>query len=524
MNANAPLPRSAGTSRWAAFWLALSIFLPAASVYHPNAGWNVNTRLNLIFALVDQGTFRIDDYHNLPPYDTGDKAFFNGHYYSDKVFGLSLLGVVPYLPLKMLGQQHNYHLAHWWIRTFSVSLLSAVLCVLIWCILRGLGVESRQAGILVAAAFYGTLLFPYATVFYPYLPGAMLCLWAWLRVERAAQPDWNLNKNNALSLGILGNGFLTGFLLGAAMLMDYLFGLAVAMLAARALWLWRGRNFLIRTVGAALGGAIPLSAFALYCRAIFGSFSIPYQYEADPLFRIGMSQGFMGITGFQPAAFYYLTVHPYRGLFFASPLLAVALVGAFRMALGRRPAAGEPESVAPLSAAAHGFSVFSASTYRWAGWCALALGFGYLLFNASYYMWWGGWAMGPRLMLPAIAFMIPSLAGVWTWGRAGRAAMCAAAAWSLLMILPPALVDPQTPMWLHTWPELLYPRVSQKLAAEQFLQHVLFWRGHTAPMLGHWLGLKGLWAVLPTLALWAVPAGLFWRCASGRRRKDAPPA
>jgi hypothetical protein len=194
------------------------------------------------------------------------------------------------------------------------------------------------------------------------------------------------------------------------------------------------------------------------------------------------------------------------------------------MALGRRPAAGEPESVAPLSAAAHGFSVFSASTYRWAGWCALALGFGYLLFNASYYMWWGGWAMGPRLMLPAIAFMIPSLAGVWTWGRAGRAAMCAAAAWSLLMILPPALVDPQTPMWLHTWPELLYPRVSQKLAAEQFLQHVLFWRGHTAPMLGHWLGLKGLWAVLPTLALWAVPAGLFWRCASGRRRKDAPPA
>ena len=44
-----------------------------------------------------------------------DKAFFDGHFYSDKVFGLSLLGVAPYAVLKgalaTIGREPGYNLS-----------------------------------------------------------------------------------------------------------------------------------------------------------------------------------------------------------------------------------------------------------------------------------------------------------------------------------------------------------------------------------------------------------------------------
>ncbi len=38
--------------------------------------WNEYSRYDLVVALVDDGTTRIDRYHE----NTGDKAFYNGHY------------------------------------------------------------------------------------------------------------------------------------------------------------------------------------------------------------------------------------------------------------------------------------------------------------------------------------------------------------------------------------------------------------------------------------------------------------
>jgi hypothetical protein len=41
--------------------------------------WNQNSRFDLTMAIVDQGTFRIDDYVS----NTGDYALVDGHAYSD---------------------------------------------------------------------------------------------------------------------------------------------------------------------------------------------------------------------------------------------------------------------------------------------------------------------------------------------------------------------------------------------------------------------------------------------------------
>ena len=54
--------------------------------------WNENTRYDLVLALVDDRTTVIDPYHE----NTGDKAFYDGHYYTDKPPGSSLLGVPTY--------------------------------------------------------------------------------------------------------------------------------------------------------------------------------------------------------------------------------------------------------------------------------------------------------------------------------------------------------------------------------------------------------------------------------------------
>ena len=72
--------------------LFLLLLLCFAYFFPRWADWNQNSRFDLVLAIVDQGTFAIDDYYQ----NTGDYAFFEGHYYSDKAPGTSFLGVPFY--------------------------------------------------------------------------------------------------------------------------------------------------------------------------------------------------------------------------------------------------------------------------------------------------------------------------------------------------------------------------------------------------------------------------------------------
>ena len=57
--------------------------------FFEGGGWNQNSRFDLIRAVVERQTLTIDAYH----YNTGDKAFSKGHYYSDKAPGVAFLAV-----------------------------------------------------------------------------------------------------------------------------------------------------------------------------------------------------------------------------------------------------------------------------------------------------------------------------------------------------------------------------------------------------------------------------------------------
>lgn len=68
--------------------------------FYAQGGWNQNARYDMIYSFVEPGTpdflsFRIDHFlvDAQKTVNTGDWAFHDGHYYSNKAPGASLLGI-----------------------------------------------------------------------------------------------------------------------------------------------------------------------------------------------------------------------------------------------------------------------------------------------------------------------------------------------------------------------------------------------------------------------------------------------
>jgi hypothetical protein len=74
--------------------IELLLFLLLISVYaYTFPRWadpNQNSRLNMVVAVVEDGTFRIDPYVS----NTVDYAKVGDHYYSDKAPGVAFLGIL----------------------------------------------------------------------------------------------------------------------------------------------------------------------------------------------------------------------------------------------------------------------------------------------------------------------------------------------------------------------------------------------------------------------------------------------
>src|SRR5438552_18731229 len=109
--------------------------------FYEGGGWNQNSRFDLVRAIVEQGTLRIDAYHE----NTQDKSFYQGHYYSDKAPGLVLLALPaaaiarPLLratgidPMSLPGLVAISYLA----TVFAVALPRALACAcLLWIAVR----------------------------------------------------------------------------------------------------------------------------------------------------------------------------------------------------------------------------------------------------------------------------------------------------------------------------------------------------------------------------------------------------
>lgn len=484
----------------------LCLALGAYAYFYQAGGWNQNSRFDLTRAIVERGTHRIDAYYR----NTGDLACqapgharcegWRGrlrpgeHAYCDKSPGVSWLGVPMYGAIYALAGSDRpspRYLAWsaWATTVFSIGLPAAVGVVALYALLGALGVGRRASAALAVAYALGTLALPYSTLLYGHQPVASLLLCAFALLARARH-------------GVTGVGpvrlAVVGALLGAAVLMEYTAAIGVVALCAYAATFvrpWPRLGWL------AAGGAPAAIALAAYHAVVFGGpLTTPYEFSTQKHRHMG---GYMGMSWPDGDALWGITFSSYRGLFYAAPWLLAGLVGIALLA--RRRALRAEAAVCG----------------------GLVVAFVWL--NASLVDWQGGWAMGPRYLVPCIPFLVIGAAGLvlfWRWGRAWAAWLAAAAVigYTVFLMVAGTAVKPEVPVTeKRPFSRYLLPRLYAGQVAVSTQSIDSAGAPPTGPRqawnLGHAAGLDGLGTLAP-LGVWTAACAA-WLAWAARRPTSA---
>ena len=141
------------------------------------SGWSDQSRMAQIQSLVEHQTLIIDQSTFS---STGDKYFFNNHFYSDKPPLLAIYASPIYFVLKSVGLsfERNVSLAYYLIVLFSMGSLSALSLTVFRKILKDFSPASDQwADLVTIVAGSATMILPYSLLFNNHIAsGALLIL------------------------------------------------------------------------------------------------------------------------------------------------------------------------------------------------------------------------------------------------------------------------------------------------------------------------------------------------------------
>lgn len=382
---------------------------------------NQNSRLDMVVAVVDDGTFQIDPYVK----NTVDYAKVGEHYYSDKAPGTAFLGIPAYAALRtvlrlpvmsgvmerlnnnaalqatlradgsgLLEEKVRFAIAQVALTFVTAALPGALLGLLMFWLLGRFTPAVWKRALVVLAYGLLTPAFAYSNAFYGHQLSAA-CLFGafyllFMPTGRISTP------------ALLGAGFLMGY----SVFTEYPTALVVIILVGYAVY--RLRHELLRLAWVALPGLAVAAGLLVYNNAVFGSpFELGYSYSE--LWVDEHSTGFMSLTVPSLSALFGVTFSPFRGLFVLSPVLLLAVPGFVQW--------------------------WRSKEERAAWWVALLIVVAILWFNISSSMWWGGFGIGPRYLLPMLPFLALGLIfplrawgeRAWFRGLAGLLAL-----WSLL--------------------------------------------------------------------------------------------
>jgi hypothetical protein len=491
----------------AMLWLRRWLTTPAAALvallfgcyayFYQAGGWNQNSRFNLVRATVEDASLRTDRFAK----NTGDDAIREGHHYCDKAPGASWLATPSYAVMYWMSGAPKKPAVTWlawaaWLSiVVAVSIPSVITAVFLARLARAMGL-GEVASIVVALGWaLATMGFPYATLFYGnQIAGGFLLIAFTLFVEirRGAPPT---------RTRLIAAGALIGFA-GATEYPAALIGLPVSLYGLyvcgfrRALW-------------AALGGLVPLLALAAYHWAAFGKpTAFPYDFSVWENPHTGW---FMGIGKPKLDVLHKLLFGAYRGLLYTTPWLALALPGGVLLALAKE------------NRLEVGVCAFSVLMFFW--------------LNSSIPPWDGGWAAGPRYLVPMLPFAAMLAGGVlvamkWRIPRFVIAPVLAGLlVFSGAYMLAATAVKPEIPTnFKRPYSQYIWKNFrAGKLAIST---QTIDMRGNppNAPRqawnLGMKMGLDGRASLVP-LALWSAAclAWLVWllRARGAFRREDAVP-
>ncbi|MGZ3417650.1 MAG: hypothetical protein ACXVEF_10330 [Polyangiales bacterium] len=442
-----------------AFLVAYALWLFGIFAYFvPASTWSPVSRFGLTRAIVERGTFDVDPWSDA----SGDRAFRNGHWYTDKAPVPSFLAVpayaishaydtsrglspqfvsisTPELPARHLQVNRTFARSLYVCSLFTAAVAGVAVALLSFEWLR------RRASL--SAAFVGSLaialatpVLPYATSFYGHVVAGAFLLGAFHVLFAGDHRVAPLPDPSRRAIRI------AGLLLVLAIGCEYVVAVPVAVICVAVLLRARAQGFraVLQLAGdLALGGLAPAIAIGLYHTVCFGKpFATGYQFLPRVEFASGHAKGLMGILLPKPAALAGLLVGPRRGLWFVAPITAIGVVGTF--ARVRRGTLDERVAAA----------VFVAL----------------LLTNAGYYMWWGGAATGPRHLIPVVPFLALGVACAWDAFPRARAIVVLVSLVSFANMVALTAVGLEAPehgnaLFDYAWPRLFARQIAHLAGA-----------------------------------------------------------
>jgi hypothetical protein len=435
--------------------LALLVLAIVGPVVQKDAAQQAS-RYALTAAVFEEHTFVLDDYIETLGVD---KAFFDGHWYSDKAPGQPLLAVPFYAMYRWVGGEPGTvlrvegNLGLWWLTFWFTMLPAAGLSVLMYRMARRVAPKSALAASL--GLTLGTMMLPFSTLLFAHVFVAFLALWGFsLVVDRPST----------------GRTAFAGALMGLAVFSEYTMAIAAVIVGIYVL-LRSGRKVLAYV----LGGLPSAALLLIYNRFVFGSpFVLSYQLSAfNGTVEAPMSVGtIFGRLNLERLFEVFLSP---RGFAVASPIVLLALLGLVVM-IRRRSSRAE--------------GVVSAAMFL-----------GFLMVPLMWGNAWGGDSPGPRYMLAALPFLAAPLALMWR---------------RLPLVSTLAFVLGALTMGLATFTD---PLISRQIAYPLTKWLSLAWHGDWATTLfTMWLG---TWGWLVQALLVGALALELRRCSAGHLARRA---
>ena len=320
---------------------------------------NERSRAYMAMSLVDHHTASIDI--PLKRFGRiGDRAIFEGKYYSDKAPGSAFLGSISYGIARLFTEADDWTIAEILRLLRRTVSLPLALLGFIW-IRRLLALYERRHTFVEWTSWtwlLGSAAFHYSGAFFGHQMAASLLVGSFLYLRLGAEQ----RSNKAL--------ILSGILSGAAVVIEYpaaLGVLAIGLYAALSINQLRSKILIW-----ILAGAPFACLLALYHDQCFGSpFSFPYEHLAAATYRKIHGAGIAGVTAPEFKAFDLWFLSMRRGLLSGSPFFGVSLLG-----------------------------VIGLWRVDWRA--AVSLGLfitSIVLFASSAHIWGGDWGYGPRILV-----------------------------------------------------------------------------------------------------------------------------